>query len=181
MPNARETKETPDPVGNLTVLLIEDSETDAVTTKRVLERQMQKNDHQCRLLHAESMSDAETILKTAGVTPDIILLDLGLPDTADNADTYSKLSKILADIEEDMPVLVLTSVKDHALALEMVGLGAEDFVRKDSITTNPHLLCNAVAFAICRHRNLSDMRENAARESAEKDQIIGWMSGNYSC
>ncbi|MCB1556377.1 MAG: response regulator [Alphaproteobacteria bacterium] len=146
------------------VLLVEDSKTDAYVVIRALSK---RASCPCDIIHAHSMKEAEQhLLNEKGI--DIVLLDLGLPDTVDNHDTFKRLDEARGDI----PVIVLTSVHDHALAVGLVDSGAADYVRKASIHSDPEILCDAVDFAVCRHKNVSKMIQ-------EKDQVIGWMRGTY--
>ena len=69
------------------ILHIEDTETDAEIVKRALQKHMK---HAYRVERAKSMAEAESILRTVS-NIDLILLDLGLPDTNDRMDTFQRL------------------------------------------------------------------------------------------
>ena len=120
-------------IDNLKILLVEDSETDAYAISRVLQHHME---FPCELKHVESMAEAETLLQQNKDAIDLILLDLGLPDTQGGNDTFQRLE----NVKEHVPVIVLTSVHDHDLAIGMVDDGAEDYVRKSSVTADPDIL-----------------------------------------
>ncbi len=60
---------------------------------------------------------------------DLVLLDLGLPDSR-GTDTYSRL----AAAEPDVPVIVLTGHDDDATAVHAVRLGAQDYLVKDDVS-----------------------------------------------
>ncbi|MCB9989693.1 MAG: response regulator [Rhodospirillales bacterium] len=153
------------------ILLIEDSESDAYTVKRVLSKHMK---HPCRVVHAESMAEAEGILSTGDI--DLILLDLGLPDTDGGHDTFHRLS----GVKEDIPVIILTSMNDHEMAVSIVGKGAEDFVRKSVISSAPDVLCDVIDFSVCRHKNMLEIKAQKEKEINEKNEVIQWVTGGYS-
>ena len=155
----------------LNILLVEDSETDAYTVQRALGKYM---NHPCTLQHVESMKDAEQYLKDT-THVDVILLDLGLPDTSGGKDTYERISNAKS---EDVPVIILTSVHDHELAVGMVDSGAEDFVRKSSVSADPEVLCDAIEFSVRRHCNLEEIKEETNALLQEKDNVINWMAGS---
>lgn len=156
------------------ILLVEDSETDAYTVQRVLKNHMHSP---YQLHHVECMTDAEVLLKDANRKDfNVILLDLGLPDTKDGKETLHRIEAI----REDIPVVILTSVNDHDLAVELIGDGAEDFVKKSTIANEPQVICDAIDFAIQRHNNLTTLKDSTSKKIKEQEQVIGWMSGDYS-
>ncbi|MFA6104923.1 MAG: response regulator, partial [Victivallaceae bacterium] len=91
---------------NLRILLIEDSDTDAFIIQKALRQY--KPEAQC--LRAPTLHAGEEILQQGAV--DLILLDLGLPDTASPADTYEQIKKWAAQL----PVVIMTNLQDHELA-----------------------------------------------------------------
>lgn len=159
-------------IDHINILLVEDSETDAYTVRRILSKHM---GHPCRIKHVECMTDAEAALKEDN-NIDLILLDLGLPDTAGGEDTFQRVE----NVKDEIPVIILTSVHDHELAVGIVDKGAEDYVRKSSISSDPEILCEAIDFAVCRHEKFESIKEEADKELEEKDRVIGWMCGDYS-
>ena len=165
-----------DSIGNLNILLIEDSETDAYIIRRVLSSHMR---HPCCVIHAESMATAKAILEKSDNKDsiDLILLDLGLPDTNNNDDTFARMN----EIKEVIPVIILTNLQDHEFALSTMNAGAEDYVVKSAISKNPEVICDAIDFAVCRHRRIEEIQEEADHDLKEKDMIIRWMSGDYNC
>ena len=156
---------------HLNLLLIEDSLVDAMMIKKLLSRHMP---YICGVTHAETMASAEFTLKNSEI--DIILLDLGLPDTNGGEDTFRRM----ANVKETIPVVILTSEEDHDLAMVLVDNGAEDFVSKTMIVKSPQQLCDTLDFAICRHDHMSDIKKHNASELNDKDMVIQWLSGGYS-
>lgn len=164
------------PLSNLNILLIEDSETDAYIIRRVLSSHMR---HPCCVIHADSMATAKAIIEKSDNVDsiDLILLDLGLPDTENNNDTFDRMK----EIKEKIPVIILTNLQDHEFALSTMNAGAEDYVVKSSISKNPDVICDAIDFAVCRHRRIEELQEEANHDLEEKDMVIRWMSGDYNC
>ena len=155
------------------ILMIEDNKDDALLIRRRL------NEHLGRafnVMHFDCMTKAGSFIEENKSEIEIILLDLHLPDTNDPEDTFNRIKKHCADI----PVIVLTGVDDHQLAVKMIKTGAENFANKSLLNENPELLRDMVDFAISRHKSVADANQKAKEAIAEKDQVISWMSGNYS-
>ena len=155
------------------VLLIEDNDTDAFIVQKVLYNGMQNA--QCT--RVTTLEAGEKILDKGEV--DLLLLDLGLPDTASPADTYARVKKWA----DKVPVVIMTSVKDHDLSRVMIHDGAADFLNKDSILENPRRIQDAVDFSVERHslsRKVVCDKEKAIQESKEKDSVLSCFMGGYS-
>lgn len=160
------------------ILLVEDSETDAFIIKRILEKNLSPS---CSVRHAENMAAAEAALAEEESNIDLILLDLGLPDTSGRIETYKRIENAKHNSHrDDIPVVILTSVNDRKLALGIVDSGAENYVKKTTVSQNPEVLCDAVEFAICRHKHLISIRQQQDRELQKKQEVIEWMTGGYS-
>lgn len=157
----------------LNILLIEDSETDALLVRRTMTKGMKMS---CNIFHVKTMKEAEDLLKSKKENIDIILLDLGLPDTEGGKDSFERLS----GVKEEIPVIIHTSTKDHDLAVSIVGDGAEDYVRKSDFADDPKILCEAIEFAVHRHHHLQEIKEEKDEEIKEKERIIKWVTGSYS-
>jgi two-component system KDP operon response regulator KdpE len=70
-------------------------------------------------------SNAKTALDLLSQSPDLIILDLGLPD----ADGHDLLTMIRAR-NESVPIVVLSSRGDEAGKVQALDLGADDYVTK---------------------------------------------------
>ena len=70
---------------------------------------------------------AEAIGAFGKVAPDIVLLDIMLPDT-----TGFEVCKRMQEIDEDVPVIFLTSLSDSRNAIKGLQSGAYDYIRKDT-------------------------------------------------
>lgn len=159
------------------ILLVEDSETDAYIIKKILEKNLSEP---CTVRHTATMAETEDILALKGPF-DLILLDLGLPDTSGRIETFQRLEHAKQKAhQEDIPVVILTSLSDRDVALGIVDSGAENYVKKSVVSTNPEILCDAVEFAICRHKHLMNMKREKDKELQKKEDVIQWMTGSYS-
>ena len=155
------------------IVMVEDSRDDALLIRRRFKEYL---DPSYQLVHCSSMEDALIYVKENKHDIELILLDLGLPDTKGGVDTFQHMKQHSAEI----PVVILTSVEDHHLANQLVKEGAEDFVNKSLLYEKPKLLRDAIDFSITRHRLLANMSKQTMAALAEKDMVINWMGGGYS-
>ncbi len=84
---------------------------------------------------------------------DIILLDLGLPEE-NGIETFRKFRDACAS---QTPVVVLTGLDDDAAALEVVSLGAQDYLSKGDLNTK--LIVRTIRYSIERNRLLQKLQE----------------------
>lgn len=155
------------------VLLIEDSDTDAYIIEKALHEHVK--DAECTRVSSVAAGE----LQLGKDDFDAVLLDLGLPDSANPADTYARIMRCA----RDAPIIVSTSLNDHDLARALVHEGAEDCMSKDLIADNPGHVRDAIAFAIERHSALQKTlaeKESAKKDSAEKDAMLSCFMGGYS-
>lgn len=155
------------------LLLVEDSTEDAYLIRRKLKEMLNRP---LELVHYPTMKEAEDFLDQEKERVVLVLLDLGLPDTEGGRDTFRHIE----DHAPDLPVVILTGMQDHSLALSLLGEGAADFVNKSLIYDKPELLRDAVEFAICRQQVRTELNRKAKESLKEKDMVISWMSGSYS-
>ncbi len=111
------------PINPLKILLIEDNQPDVRLTQEAL-----KDSHLPHfLLVANDGNTAMSILRTKTRRPDVILLDLGLPDT----DGRELLATIKSDSDlKHIPVFVLTMSEDEFDILLSYDLKAENYLTK---------------------------------------------------
>jgi len=122
------------------LLLVEDNPGDV----RLVHEMLVDDKHQRFVLHiADRLEAAMSIMREQDLT--VILLDLQLPDGS-GLDTLLKIHAIAPEI----PVVVLSSIGDEALAISAVQHGAQDFLVKNHISA--HLLTRALQYAIERKR-----------------------------
>ncbi len=134
----------------LKILLIEDNPGDTRLIQEML------RERQARNIQLETAGRLdEGLAKLTERRPDVILLDLGLPDShglSTLAGVYSKAS--------DIPIVVLTGFGDEAIALEAVKKGAQDYLVKDEVTEK--LLFRSIQYAMDRQKILGELKHSRA-------------------
>lgn len=122
----------------LTVLLIEDSPDYAALVQQWLSL---RTDIAFVLNWTDSLQAGLNRLKNGGV--DVILLDLGLPDSS-GLETFTR-TKLQAS---GVPMILLSGDNSEQLALQMVQDGAQDYIVKGSC--NGDSLAKAIQYAVVR-------------------------------
>ena len=102
----------------------------------------------------ETQAAAAERLAVADV--DVVLLDLGLPDSQ-GLETFARLH----DAAPGIAIIVLTGDYDLGLAIRAVKEGAQDFLVKDQV--NGEVLTRAITYAIERKQAEEELRESEAR------------------
>ena len=149
----------------LRILLIEDNPGDA----RLIQEMLRGTEEL-----AQRVSPTETAGKTpeidrktrleegleaiASEAPDIILLDLNLPDS----EGLTTLETVHEETGET-PIVVLTGVRDQQVGVRAIQRGAQDFLVKDEVTSE--LLVRTIHHAIERARQQRERRQQ--REQLE--------------
>ena len=108
----------------LSVLLIEDDVLDVEAVERALKT---VNPRLFKLTNVAKFRDAIRIIQSEDFH--VVLLDLGLPDSV-GLNGVERLMKLLPTV----PVIVLTGVDDEDTSLKAIGLGAQEFLDKNSVT-----------------------------------------------
>ena len=104
------------------------------------------------IIHVNSLSEGLTVL--GNKTADIILLDLGLPDSQ-HLDTLIKVrSQVLG-----VPIVILTGNDDEEIALRAVQQGAQDYLVKQKI--NADVLSRVICYSIERQKLQDELRSLA--------------------
>lgn len=104
---------------NKNILMIEDNENNALLVKRVLEARA------FRVTHAP---DGESGLQMAMETkPDLILLDLGLPDV--DGQTVAAFIRRVPDLEK-VPVIALTAWPEDTVRSMVEAYGCDGYIAK---------------------------------------------------
>lgn len=88
---------------------------------------------------------------------DLLLLDLGLPETS-GAETFERVSERSIEV----PVIVLTDLKDDRTAVKLLGQGAQDYLNKGSL--NEETLTKSIGYALERQEREDELRRT-------KDQL----------
>lgn len=124
----------------ISLLLIEDNDVDARLTQDLLE---EWSVEEFKITHAKTLTEALSHLDKSRF--DAILLDLSLPD----AFGLPTVRQVHAS-NPSVPVVVLSGVSDHTLALQAVQQGAQDYLVKGQ--GHPELLARSVRYSIERKR-----------------------------
>jgi diguanylate cyclase (GGDEF)-like protein len=126
--------------GPSTVLLVEDNPADTFLARRIL---AETDDPTPAVETEDRLAGAIQRLARGGV--DVVVLDLGLPDSK-GLESFERLSREAPSV----PLVILSSLEDQAIAAEAVRRGAQDFLVKGRF--NGGVLSRTLRYAIERHR-----------------------------
>ncbi|MEI6279555.1 MAG: response regulator [Verrucomicrobiae bacterium] len=125
----------------LRILVVEDNPADADFIRETLPESGPLS------FEAESVTRlSEALTRLGGKGIDLVLLDLGLPDSQ-GMQTFHLLHQAMPDI----PVIVLSGIDDQELAVAAVQDGAQDFLVKGQFSGE--LLSRAIRYAVERKRS----------------------------
>jgi diguanylate cyclase (GGDEF)-like protein len=128
------------PISSIRTLLIEDNPADA----RVVQEALSESPEAAfQLDWVDGL--AKGLQKLNAEPPDLVLLDLHLPDSR-GLDTFSTIHACGPAV----PIVVLTCLDDNGLALKAVRDGAQDYLVKGQI--NRRTLVRSMQYALVRHR-----------------------------
>jgi signal transduction histidine kinase len=134
------------PMRPIRILLVEDDDGDARLVRELL------TDAAGSRFELDRVSSlAEAVGRCAGGQPDVVLLDLQLPDARGLA-AFEHLQRHA----EDVPLIVLTGLTDEAAAEYAVAHGAQDYLLKGEL--DPRTLWRAIRYALDRYRIIREMR-----------------------
>jgi signal transduction histidine kinase len=135
------------------ILLVEDNFADARLLSETL---MEIAENKFELTHVQQLDEA--MAKLAEYLFDAILLDLSLPDSQGLETLESILSAV-----PDLPIIVLTGLKDENTGIKAVRKGAQDYLVKGQASS--YLLIRAINYSIERKRIQEELRK--ARDELE--------------
>lgn len=142
------------------VLLIEDEPGDAALIRwQLLERDPDAFSVQA----VASLSEAEALLESDRFEPDVVLLDLNLPDSTGTA-TVERCRALT-----EAPIVVLTGLDDVAATQLAIESGAEDYLAKG---VDPSSLRRAIRYALLRHHRDTDARLAATVFSHAREGVM---------
>jgi two-component system, NarL family, sensor histidine kinase UhpB len=150
----------------LTVLIIEDNPGDAVLLGEYLRMtELSFNE----ILHASTLAAAFNLAEKR--TPDIIFLDLSLPDSK-GVEALDMLSQKL----QNVPIIVLSGLNKGATTLDAIAAGAQDYLVKGDFSIA--LLQKSILYSIERKKTHERIRASDERfhaiSTASDDAIWDW-------
>lgn len=126
----------------LRVFLVEDNPNDTLFLRHSLAR----INEQIEIHHCERLAEALEFLIKKEIGLDVVLLDLGLPDSQ-GLMTFTRVRQQAPHI----PIVVLSGMADEELAIQAVREGAQDYLVKGQ--TEAPLLVRALYYAVERMKS----------------------------
>jgi signal transduction histidine kinase len=153
------------PMRPIRILLVEDDDGDARLVRELL---TDAAGSRFELDRVGSL--AEAVDHCARRQPDVVLLDLQLPDARGLA-AFEDLQQHV----EDVPLVVLTGLADEAAAEYAVAHGAQDYLLKGEL--DPRTLWRAIRYALDRYRIIREMQgllveANNAKATLEQATLV---------
>jgi len=144
----------------LDVLIVEDNPGDARLIEHHLESESNTVFDPPELTRVESLSAAFDALEANEY--DLVLLDLGLPGTK-GIETLKTMNEFLDEHAgiDPVPVVVLTGLSDHGVAIEAIEAGAQDYLVKGNI--DGETLGRAIRYALERHEQEQELKRQNER------------------
>jgi len=155
--------------GEIRVLQVDDDEIDLRLAKRALSKSTQSK---FNVDTAGTMADAISKIKAGRY--DVVLLDLGLPDST-GIDTVKKVCQVNPNI----PIVVLTGLEDEQIGLSAIQNGAADYLVKGPAMENS--LVRTALYAIERRKVAEKLRESQQMLQSVLDsvpQAVFWKDRN---
>jgi PAS domain S-box-containing protein len=150
---------------NFNLLLIEDNPGDA----RLIREYLKGNGHSSFTI--QWISTLNNLKETVNKLPDLILLDLNLPESR-GIDTFDIVHSIFPDI----PIIVQTGLDDEQIGHTAMAKGAQDYLVKGSFDSS--LLSKAIIYSVERD-NLVKRLQNE-RLTHESEKIVADIIDNSS-
>jgi len=148
--------------GQVRVLLVEDN----VVNARFAEGLLSNVDDQVfQVQCADTLVAALDLLVRS--TFDVALVDLSLPDST-GIETFLTIQRHAPEL----PIIIVTSLDDEAVALTAVRRGAQDYLAKGSL--NKDILVRALNYAIARSGNPPDLTARVPDKAA----VVGILGSN---
>ncbi len=133
---------------NIRLLLVEDNPGDVRLIQEYLKDVPMMN---VELGVVDTLEEAQKVLEEDNI--DLVLLDLGLPDSAGLDTVVEVISQ-----NPSVPVVVLTGLADNRRAMEAINGGAQDYLVKDLITTD--VLVRSIRYSVHRKQSRVEIEES---------------------
>jgi DNA-binding NtrC family response regulator len=143
----------------LNILLIEDNIGDVRLIQEML-----RDIPEFRLIDVNCLAAAFDYLDKNKT--DIVLLDLGLPDSQG----LETVTKVVTQMPL-LPVIVLTGLKDDVIALKSIKVGAQDYLTKGKI--EPDMLLRSIHYSMERKQAEEAAQEKASELERFNNLMIG--------
>jgi len=140
------------------ILVVEDNAAD----RKIISRYINAFETAVDLHFCASLTEAQSWLNTQ--SPDILLLDLNLPDSTDT-DTLLIVSKLA----KTMPIIVLTGHDSQSMALKSIQQGFQDFLRKGEF--DERILEKSILFSMERYAILKRL-DSAHNEISQLNKAL---------
>jgi len=150
----------------INILVVEDNLQDYIIFKEILG---QIRDFFIHIDHAQGMSEAIEMVTTSQF--DIVFLDLFLPDSF-GQETFARIQPFVGSA----PVVVLSGLSDKNIALEIVKLGAQDYIVKGDFDAT--LLEKSIVYSIER-KKYQDRLQQSEQKYRSTFQSVGVAIGEY--
>ena len=125
----------------LGVLLIEDNAADARLAEHMLREDPDRM--AVEIETCSTLAGAAQLLGAGAGRFDVVLLDLSLPDSTG----VSTFHDVLA-LAPNLPIVILSGLTDEEMAIQLVSLGAQDYLLKDAM--EPATIRRSIHYAIER-------------------------------
>ncbi|MCP5113898.1 MAG: response regulator/pilus assembly protein [bacterium] len=149
--------------GRINTLLVEDNPGDAALFREML---LTRPDAPFQVRWASSLAKATDRLQNSSF--DVVLLDLGLPDS-NGLDTFTQFHCSAPHL----PVIVLSGNDDDQLALRAVRAGAEDYLTKGNLT--PDSLVRSIRYTVERNANRARRGAVSSHGPSKPGRVIGFL------
>ena len=136
------------------IVVVEDNEGDYTLIKVYLEEKFLLP----KIYWAKNFKEAKAIVTDNTIKPDLLMLDLSLPDKSGE----ELITKITACCHA-IPVIVLTGYADTNFAVKSLSLGVSDYLIKDELDANS--LYSTIIYNIERKKTLIQLEDSEKRYS----------------
>ena len=133
----------------LNILVIEDNQGDYFLIENCLIEKFPF----AKICNASTYKDALNAIVNASNKPEIIFLDLSLPDNSGE-----KLINDIVGLNLEIPIIVLTGYSDFNFGIKSLTLGVSDYLLKDEI--NPTNLSKSIFYSLERQKQFIKLKHS---------------------